>query len=144
MRPLPAKIKEWVADREKEGILLKQWAELPKKKVKSDPGTEFSNSVLAQFFTDKKITQELTPSKEHCHMVERQIQTVKEGTAAYLQAAKVELTRAASVLNVSKQSNPYIFWAEAVAYTIFCLNKMPATQQACQVQKSNVGSFYTK
>ena len=62
--------------------------------------------------------------------MERQIQTVKEGTATYLQAAKVELTRAASLLSVSKKSNPYIFWCEAVAYTIHCLNKMPATQQA--------------
>jgi hypothetical protein len=123
-------VKEWVADREAEGILLKQWAELPKKKIKSDPGTEFANSILTEFLLSKKITQELSPAKEHCHMVERQIQTVKEGTAAYLQAAKVELTRAASLLSVSKKSNPYIFWCEAVAYTIHCLNKMPATQQA--------------
>ena len=97
-----AKVKEWVADREAEGILLKQWAELPKKKIKSDPGTEFANSILTEFLLSKKITQELSPAKEHCHMVERQIQTVKEGTAAYLQAAKVELTRAASLLSVSK------------------------------------------
>jgi hypothetical protein len=125
-----SKVKEWVADREAEGILLKQWAELPKKKIKSDPGTEFANSILTEFLLSKKIIQELSPAKEHCHMVERQIQTVKEGTAAYLQAAKVELTRAASLLSVSKKSNPYIFWCEAVAYTIHCLNKMPATQQA--------------
>ena len=94
-----AKIKEWVADRETEGILLKQWAILPKKRIKSDPGTEFANQILAQFFQEKKITQEITPAKEHCHMVERQIQTVKEGAASYLQAAKVELTRAAHAVD---------------------------------------------
>jgi hypothetical protein len=127
-----AKIKEWVADRETEGILLKQWAILPKKRIKSDPGTEFANQILAQFFQEKKITQEITPAKEHCHMVERQIQIVKEGAASYLQAAKVELTRAAHVRQSSKEASPYLFWCEAVAYTIHCLNKMPATQQAAK------------
>jgi hypothetical protein len=57
-----AKVKEWVADREAEGILLKQWAELPKKKIKSDPGTEFAKSILTEFLLSKKITQELSAS----------------------------------------------------------------------------------
>ena len=77
--------------------------------------------------TKAGLTQEHTPPRTHCIEVERQIRTIKESTTAFLQAAKIELTRAAALFqsDPSKPVSPYVFWPDAAEYSCYTLNKMP-------------------
>jgi len=87
--------------------------------------------MLAALLAKNGITHELSPPKVHVEMVERAIRTVKECTASYLQAAKYELTRAASIkLSADSQVTAYVFWCEAASYAIDVLNMMPYKKDA--------------
>ena len=124
-----SKVIEWVQERKLEGMHIGQWAVLPRSStVRSDYGGEFRTPELAEFFKVHNITQNFSPPMAHCHVAERHIRTVKESTAAYLQAAKVELTRASAIkvgLGQNKVISPYVFWADAANYSVYVLNKMP-------------------
>jgi hypothetical protein len=91
----------WITElRAQEGITFQKWSPLPRRTatLKTDPGGEFLSGQLNFFLAENGIRRELSPSKDHCDMVERAIRTVKEATTSYLQNAKYELSRAATVL----------------------------------------------
>jgi hypothetical protein len=91
------KIQEWVAERKLEGINLNKWSVIPRATtLKSDNGGELKSHLITEMLKKEGLTPEYEPPRVHCIEVERQIRTIKESTAAFLQAAKIELTRAAS------------------------------------------------
>ena len=123
----------WLTQVRKEGLNFQTWSPLPRPHatLKTDPGSEFLSSMLAALLAKNGITHELSPPKVHVEMVERAIRTVKECTASYLQAAKYELTRAASIKSsADSQVTAYIFWCEAASYAIDVLNMMPYKKDA--------------
>ena len=98
-----SKFKDWLKWMEAHGKPVKGFTTL-----RTDNGGEFSSADFKDFLKDQAIKRETCPPYAHVYVVERVILTLREMTRAYLWAANVPLN----------------FWAEALAYSVYVLNRL--------------------
>jgi hypothetical protein len=81
---------------------------------RTDNGGEFTSAKMIQLLLSSGVRRELSPPYAHVYMAERLILTLREMVRSSLYAQQVSLG----------------FWAEAIHYSVYLLNRMPLTNKA--------------
>jgi hypothetical protein len=108
----PSRLKEWIQHMARLKVNIKNFGV-----IRSDNGGEFTDVEFKTVLTEFHINHERVPPHTHVQTVERCIGIHKENARSMIETHKINLSRAAMWGTSGKNSNPFAFWPQAMAYS---------------------------